>query len=242
VGDIGKKIKFRDRQCVGRSILRQMAQDLEQCHKSGYVHRDVKPPNALWDPNGKVAVSDFGLAAKAPTGSNLLSGVAGTPGYMAPEIYDRTGYNAQVDTWSLALSVAESHMNWWDNPFIPPKGGGLPGWDAQNFIEFEMWRRGLITSGKLHTGRIGRGKKKTKWDTYFGKLLAADPVLCQYMLTHMLVTNPAKRATMSEVKEFIDTLQSATSPEEMQANKAFNKLGGDTHKKDTVFRLLEREL
>jgi serine/threonine protein kinase len=205
------------------------------------VHRDVKPPNTLWDPEGRVAVSDFGLAARAPTGAALLSGTCGTPGYMAPEVQERTGYDARADTWSLALSVAEMHMAWWDNPFCPPKGGGFPGWDSANFREFEIWRKGVIASGDLNASLKGRKGGKSKWGRYFGKIFAADPTLCEYMLTHMLVTNPAQRATMEQVRATMERVQGATSSGETQAKNAFRKLGGDTREKDAVFKVLDRE-
>jgi serine/threonine protein kinase len=243
VGDLPKAIARADRRCVARSVLRQMADDLGQCHRRGYVHRDVKLANALWNPDGKVAVSDFGLAAKAPKRGRRLGGIAGTPGYIGPEAYNGEGTDARIDTWSLALSVAEIHVDWWESPFVLPRRKRGGAWESKNFREFEVWRKGLITPKGLDTGLIKGGwfGGGSKWDSYFSKLLNADPVLCEFMLTHMLVSDPAGRASMEEVSQFMNTVQSAMSRDEAQAKKAFNTLAGDSRKKDEVFKVLDAE-
>ena len=242
VGDAVNQLPQSSKRYVARSVLRQMSEDLEQCHLRGYVHRDVKLQNALWNPDGKVAVSDFGLSAKVPSGSKLQGGAAGTPGYIAPELYNRAGYDTKADTWSLALAVADIHVHWWDSPFSPPRGRTSSSWEKNNFTDFEQWRQGLITSQGIDTRLIGRARIQTKWDTYFKKLRAVDPVLCQYMLNHMLVTDPQKRASITKVKAFMNTLQRAESGEENRAQRFFKTLAGDTREKDAVFKLLEREL
>ena len=76
----------------GLAILKQMASGLAAIHGAGIVHRDIKPNNIMLDgcgPNVRVCITDFGLA-RAHEAEPSLSGagvMAGTPDYMAPELY-----------------------------------------------------------------------------------------------------------------------------------------------------------
>ncbi|CAE6458276.1 unnamed protein product, partial [Rhizoctonia solani] len=46
----------------GKFYIAEMILAIEQCHKQGFIHRDIKPDNFLFDPNGHIKLSDFGLA------------------------------------------------------------------------------------------------------------------------------------------------------------------------------------
>jgi serine/threonine protein kinase len=76
----------------GVAILKQMAAGLATIHGAGIVHRDIKPNNIMLDGAGadvRLCITDFGLA-RAYKAEPSLSGeklVAGTPDYMAPELY-----------------------------------------------------------------------------------------------------------------------------------------------------------
>ena len=59
-------------------------QGLEDIHAARIVHRDIKPANMMWDANGYVLITDFGLASETKTGSMMKS--SGTIRFMAPEV------------------------------------------------------------------------------------------------------------------------------------------------------------
>jgi serine/threonine protein kinase len=70
------------------SWLGQIAEALDAAHELGVVHRDVKPPNLLFDARGELVVADFGIARVADdtlTGMTATGTVLGTAGYLAPE-------------------------------------------------------------------------------------------------------------------------------------------------------------
>ncbi|HET6220302.1 MAG TPA: protein kinase [Acidobacteriaceae bacterium] len=76
----------------GQAILKQMGAGLAALHAAGIIHRDIKPTNIMLDGTGsqvRLFITDFGLA-RGHEADPSLSGkglVAGTPDYMAPELY-----------------------------------------------------------------------------------------------------------------------------------------------------------
>src|SRR5947199_187045 len=69
-----------------RQILVQVARALAYAHKSGIVHRDIKPDNIMFDEHGLAVVTDFGIAKAASGGKLTGTGMSiGTPHYMSPE-------------------------------------------------------------------------------------------------------------------------------------------------------------
>ncbi len=68
--------------------LAEAADAIDHSHRRQVIHCDVKPANILLDTQGRVRVTDFGLAHIMIPGSNNRAAIAGTAGYMAPEQLD----------------------------------------------------------------------------------------------------------------------------------------------------------
>jgi DNA-directed RNA polymerase subunit RPC12/RpoP len=93
-----------------------VAAALDFVHSQGYVHRDVKPGNILFDAHGHVFLSDFGVAKAlaaapgSPRGHTAVTGtgmVLGTPEYMAPELIMGDPVDGRIDQYALAVTVYE---------------------------------------------------------------------------------------------------------------------------------------
>ncbi|NKX55467.1 protein kinase domain-containing protein [Arthrobacter mobilis] len=90
------------------SLISQTARALQIAHEQGLVHRDVKPGNLLITPEGRVKITDFGIARLADQVPLTATGqVMGTAQYLAPE--QATGQTAtgQSDIYSLGVIAYE---------------------------------------------------------------------------------------------------------------------------------------
>jgi len=88
----------------GLEIARQLCAGLAAAHDQNVLHRDLKPANVLIDENGKVRITDFGLASLADDDSDAGSG---TPAYMAPEQLSSQEVSVQSELFSLGLILYE---------------------------------------------------------------------------------------------------------------------------------------
>lgn len=109
--DIGSR---DGRQAV--SWLPSIAAALDYLHQHGYVHRDVKPANILFDAQENAFLADFGIikaladsadAAKRTRAATGTGMVLGTPEYMAPEVILGEPFDGRADQYSLAVTVFE---------------------------------------------------------------------------------------------------------------------------------------
>lgn len=101
---ISKKGKLSIKEAT--SIAIQVSMGLEAAHSHGIVHRDVKPQNIIISTDGKVKVTDFGIA-RAASSNTISSNAMGSVHYSSPEQV-RGGYSDEKsDIYSLGITLYE---------------------------------------------------------------------------------------------------------------------------------------
>jgi hypothetical protein len=112
---------------VARTYFHQLISGVAHAHANGVVHRDLKPENLLLDKNFILKLADFGFSScfQAAAGEAMMYTECGTPGYMAPEMFNNQGYDAvKSDLWACGVIVfimlagfppfQKPHLNdWW---------------------------------------------------------------------------------------------------------------------------------
>jgi serine/threonine protein kinase len=145
-------------------VVEQVAAALDAAHKSGLVHRDVKPSNLLMVGEEFVYLIDFGLVHEATAARLTRTNIApGTPAYMAPERFKSgTIPDARADVYSLACVLYECLTG-----RMPYSGGGVEG-VALAHIHNEVPKPSGIDAGipVAFDAVIARGMAKQPEDRY----------------------------------------------------------------------------
>ncbi|MBI3722336.1 serine/threonine protein kinase, partial [bacterium] len=90
------------------AIVAKLARGLARCHEQGFVHRDVKPANVLFDDAGNPCLADFGLCRDLFADKLTITGsVVGTPAYMAPEQLQGKKADGRSDVFGLGVVLYE---------------------------------------------------------------------------------------------------------------------------------------
>ncbi|MDT7781986.1 MAG: eukaryotic-like serine/threonine-protein kinase [Pseudonocardiales bacterium] len=98
------------------SIALQALSALETAHRAGIVHRDVKPGNLMVSPDGKLKLTDFGIAQAVDDPRLTTSGsLIGSPAYMAPERIHGHEAGPASDLWALGATLCYAVEGW--SPF-----------------------------------------------------------------------------------------------------------------------------
>lgn len=89
------------------ALLERTAAHVAALHRAGVIHGDLKPDNVIVDKEGRPTLIDFGLARAKQPGRITTSQVAGTPPFMAPELFRGDAASASSDVYALGA------MLWW---------------------------------------------------------------------------------------------------------------------------------
>ncbi|GLJ24231.1 hypothetical protein SUGI_0462070 [Cryptomeria japonica] len=86
-------------------LMKSLMEAVDYCHRKGVAHRDLKPDNILFAStsfSNNIKLADFGQAASFSPGE-MMSGIVGTPYYVAPEVLQGKDYSEKVDVWSAGV-------------------------------------------------------------------------------------------------------------------------------------------
>ncbi|XP_022758000.1 serine/threonine-protein kinase SAPK3-like [Durio zibethinus] len=156
-----------------RFFFQQLISGVSYCHSMQICHRDLKLENTLLDgsPTPRLKICDFGYSKSAVLHSQPKSTV-GTPAYIAPEVLSRKEYDGKIaDVWSCGVTLYVMLVGAY--PFEDPE-------DPRNF--------------RKTIGRI----MSVQYSIPDYVRVSAD---CRRLLSHIFVANPAKRITISEIKQ-----------------------------------------
>ena len=84
-------------------IVRQLLDGLGYAHAQGVIHRDIKPSNVLVTDEGRIKLTDFGIARLDTSKLTHVGEVMGSPGYMSPEQFLGTEVDARSDLYSVGI-------------------------------------------------------------------------------------------------------------------------------------------
>ena len=138
---IAKKGKLSIKEAT--SIAIQVSMGLEAAHNHGIVHRDVKPQNIIISTDGKVKVTDFGIA-RAASSNTISSNVMGSVHYSSPEQV-RGGYS---DEKSDIIHSVLLYMKWLPDVFRLTE---TQRWQSQSNIFRKKWFRRACMRKNCHT-------------------------------------------------------------------------------------------
>ncbi|WP_224246240.1 protein kinase domain-containing protein [Hyalangium gracile] len=225
-----------------RDAFVEAARGLAAAHAVGLVHGDIKPENLLVGRDGRVRVTDFGLArtlVPGESGEELPSVAGGTPAYMAPEQLSGRGVaDARSDQFSLCVSLYEALFG--ERPFAGsraselatevragqvrpvPRGTSVPSWLQRvvlQGLEAEPARRHASIEALLAALHADPAVRRHKWLQWSGGLVL---LLGAVVATQLLNTHQA-RACASSAERALSGVWDV--PRQQAVEKAFLDTG-----------------
>ena len=88
-------------------IVRQILDGLAYSHGQGVIHRDLKPGNVLINDDGRIKITDFGVARIDTSTLTVMGDIVGTPHYMAPEQFGGQEVTPRTDLYQVGVMLYE---------------------------------------------------------------------------------------------------------------------------------------
>src|SRR5207253_8885024 len=92
---------------IAVDYTRQILGALAFAHKNGIVHRDIKPHNVVVGPDGRLKVTDFGIAFSGASQMTEAGSTIGTGQYLSPEQARGTMVDQRSDLYSVGIVLSE---------------------------------------------------------------------------------------------------------------------------------------
>ena len=102
---IQKKGRLRNKEVI--SIAIQFCSGIEAAHSHDIIHRDIKPQNIMISRDGKVKVTDFGIARATSAGRTETSNALGSVHYVSPEQARGLACDVRTDIYSVGITIYE---------------------------------------------------------------------------------------------------------------------------------------
>ena len=101
-----------------RRLVSEVCDALAALHKSGLIHRDIKPGNIMVGSDGRMTVMDLGIVKSVDENTQTTSTALGTPKYMPPEMLTDQDVDGRADLYSLGVIAYQALVG--DPPFDGP--------------------------------------------------------------------------------------------------------------------------
>ena len=101
---ISKKKKYSEKEI--KFLISNLILSLEYLYNNNIIHRDIKPENLVFDINGYIHLTDFGISCEYIKGKKILFS-SGTPCYMAPEVFLKKNHYFTVDYFAVGIIIYE---------------------------------------------------------------------------------------------------------------------------------------
>jgi serine/threonine protein kinase len=178
-----------------RHFMYQILHGLSFMHRSGFIHRDIKPDNVLVNNNCDTVICDFGMARRFGGDFDKecdLTDYVVTRWYRPPEVLLTSGhYNEKVDIWSAGCILAEFAL----------RAPLLPGRDANHQLELIIDLLGTTAAARTLSQsqlKLMPQCKTRDFSRLFGHILNDQAI---DLLRHMLLFDPKERISATTALE-----------------------------------------